>query len=78
MTLTICRLQSDQMNRKTSYTVAVSKNNNHGIGGIFVKKGLTELIFVLDRGGSMGGLEADTIGGMENAVTVACPGRRNW
>lgn len=28
-----------------------------------MKKGLTELIFIIDRSGSMGGLEGDTIGG---------------
>lgn len=28
-----------------------------------MKKGLTELIFIMDRSGSMGGLERDTIGG---------------
>ena len=28
-----------------------------------MKKGLTELVFILDRSGSMAGLEADTIGG---------------
>ena len=28
-----------------------------------MKKNLTELVFILDRSGSMGGLEADTIGG---------------
>ena len=28
-----------------------------------MKKNLTEMIFILDRSGSMGGLEADTIGG---------------
>lgn len=28
-----------------------------------MKKGLTEVVFILDRSGSMGGLEADTIGG---------------
>lgn len=28
-----------------------------------MKKGLTELVFILDRSGSMGGLESDTIGG---------------
>jgi len=32
-----------------------------------VKKNLTELVFILDRSGSMGGLEQDTIGGLENA-----------
>ncbi|MBR4514709.1 MAG: VWA domain-containing protein [Lachnospiraceae bacterium] len=28
-----------------------------------MKKGLTEIVYILDRSGSMGGLEADTIGG---------------
>jgi len=27
-----------------------------------MKKGLTELVFILDKSGSMSGLEADTIG----------------
>jgi hypothetical protein len=30
---------------------------------IKMKKGLTELVFILDRSGSMSGLESDTIGG---------------
>ena len=33
-----------------------------------MKKGLTEIIFILDRSGSMGGLEADTIGGFNSLV----------
>ena len=28
-----------------------------------MKKGLTDLVFILDRSGSMSGLEADTVGG---------------
>ena len=32
-----------------------------------MKKNLTELVFILDRSGSMGGLEQDIIGGLENA-----------
>ena len=28
-----------------------------------MKKGLTEIVFILDRSGSMAGLEKDTIGG---------------
>ena len=28
-----------------------------------MKKGLTEIVFILDKSGSMSGLEADTIGG---------------
>lgn len=33
-----------------------------------MKNGLTELVFVLDRSGSMGGLEADTIGGFNSLL----------
>lgn len=33
-----------------------------------MKKGLTELVFILDRSGSMGGLEADTIGGFNGMI----------
>jgi len=33
-----------------------------------MKKGLTELVFILDRSGSMSGLEADTIGGFNAMV----------
>ena len=29
-----------------------------------MKKNLTELVFIVDRSGSMGGLESDTIGGI--------------
>ena len=33
-----------------------------------MKKGLTELVFILDRSGSMAGLEADTIGGFNAMI----------
>ena len=33
-----------------------------------MKKGLTEVVFILDRSGSMGGLEADTIGGFNSLI----------
>lgn len=33
-----------------------------------MKKGLTEVVFILDRSGSMGGLEADTIGGYNSML----------
>jgi len=33
-----------------------------------MKKGLTELVFILDRSGSMSGLESDTIGGFNRCV----------
>ena len=37
-----------------------------------MKKGLTELVFIVDRSGSMAGLEKDTIGGFNS-----CPGHRS-
>ncbi len=33
-----------------------------------MKKGLTEMVFILDRSGSMGGLEADTVGGFNAMI----------
>ena len=36
-----------------------------------MKKGLTELVFVVDRSGSMGGLETDTIGGINATLGIA-------
>lgn len=33
-----------------------------------MKKGLTEMVFILDRSGSMGGLEEDTIGGYNSML----------
>ncbi len=33
-----------------------------------MKKGLTEVVFILDRSGSMSGLEADTIGGFNSLI----------
>lgn len=33
-----------------------------------MRKGLTELVFILDRSGSMGGLESDTIGGFNGML----------
>jgi uncharacterized protein YegL len=33
-----------------------------------MKKGLTELVFILDKSGSMGGLESDTIGGYNSVL----------
>ncbi len=33
-----------------------------------VKNGVTELVFILDRSGSMGGLEEDTIGGFNSLI----------
>ncbi|MBQ5757700.1 MAG: VWA domain-containing protein, partial [Clostridia bacterium] len=33
-----------------------------------MKKGLTEVVFILDRSGSMAGLEQDTIGGFNSLL----------
>lgn len=33
-----------------------------------MKKGLTEMVFILDRSGSMSGLESDTIGGFNSTI----------
>ena len=33
-----------------------------------MKKNLTELVFILDRSGSMSGLEADTVGGFNSML----------
>ena len=33
-----------------------------------VNNGITELVFIIDRSGSMSGLEADTIGGFNSMI----------
>ena len=33
-----------------------------------MKNGITEMVFILDRSGSMGGLESDTIGGFNAMI----------
>ena len=33
-----------------------------------IKNGITELVFILDRSGSMSGLESDTIGGFNAMI----------
>ena len=39
-----------------------------------MKKNLTEIVFILDRSGSMSGLEADTIGGLYSIIAHRqCP-----
>ena len=40
-----------------------------------MKKNLTEIVFILDRSGSMAGLEEDTIGGF-NAMIESRRGKR--
>ena len=34
-----------------------------------MKKALTEIVFILDRSGSMSGLETDTIGGFNSLIS---------
>lgn len=49
----------------------VSENKQHITGGFFMKKtnnNLTEMVFILDRSGSMFGLEKDTIGGFNSML----------
>ena len=50
-----------------------------------MKKGLTELVFILDRSGSMAGLESDTIGGYNSMLQkqkevegMGITGRTDW
>ena len=38
---------------------------------------MTELVFILDRSGSMAGLEADTIGGFNSMIARQKPRRSN-
>ncbi|SHL55235.1 hypothetical protein SAMN05720765_1176 [Fibrobacter sp. UWH6] len=33
-----------------------------------MKQGLTEIVFIMDRSGSMSGLETDTIGGFNGTI----------
>ena len=37
-------------------------------GGFFMRKNLTEMVFILDKSGSMSGLEKDTIGGFNSMI----------
>jgi uncharacterized protein YegL len=50
--------------------------NNHGNQRCQPQTNLTELVFILDRSGSMGGLESDTLGGFNSmlAKQQATPG----
>ena len=51
---------------KSPYTVLVNQTTQHR--GFVMKKNLTELVFILDRSGSMQGLEGDTIGGFNAMI----------
>ncbi len=49
---------------KTGFTEGKNFGEREGT----MKKGLTEIVFILDRSGSMRGLEADTIGGYNSLI----------
>lgn len=51
------------------YSAARDAAGNHfGKGEVNMKENLTELVFILDKSGSMHGLEADTIGGFNSLI----------
>jgi uncharacterized protein YegL len=50
------------------YNVITVKITTHRTEVIFMKKNLTELVFILDMSGSMHGLQADTIGGFNSLI----------
>ncbi len=58
-----CHLQSDQKKALLSYLIDTIRT-----GGLFYEKNLTELVFILDKSGSMSGLEKDTIGGYNSML----------
>lgn len=47
---------------------SATKNTVYSRKVVHMKKGLAELVFILDRSGSMGGLESDTIGGFNGML----------
>ena len=48
--------------------IYLSCNKNKEREDKYMKKGLTEIVFILDRSGSMSGLERDTIGGYNSML----------
>lgn len=52
------------------YTLIVTKRNKKlgGFYGFIIKKNLTEIVFIMDRSGSMSGLKQDTIGGFNSLI----------
>lgn len=65
-----CRLPCDQTESRLSENVAVRETRQlHFLKEeITMRKNLTEIVFILDRSGSMQGLEADTIGGFNSMI----------
>ncbi len=50
---------NESIKRKQDLTIIVKEDE-------IIRKGLTEVVFILDRSGSMRGLEEDTIGGFNS------------
>lgn len=50
------------------YDIVASSNRNKILEVTVMRKNLTEIVFILDRSGSMSGLEADTIGGYNSLL----------
>ena len=46
----------------------MSKQIAVNCGGLKPTNGITELVFILDKSGSMGGMEDDTIGGFNAMI----------
>ena len=61
---TICALASPLPTK----AVCLCGDPENIIGGFIMKKNLTEIVFILDRSGSMAGLEGDTIGGFNAMI----------
>ena len=58
-----CRFQSDHKEALLLYYIAIKKQE-----GFIDEKNLTELVFILDKSGSMRGLKKDTIGGYNSML----------
>ena len=64
-------LCGDQKSQQKIYNMVVSRNVYSHIfilEVIIMKQNLTELVFIIDRSGSMAGLEVDTIGGFNGML----------
>jgi uncharacterized protein YegL len=53
----------DYTQRRNPAGACIKQRDFYFKGGFTMKQGMTELVFIIDRSGSMGGLESDTIGG---------------
>ena len=52
------------------------QEHKHMLEVEIMRKNLTEIVFILDRSGSMSGLEADTIGGYNSLLEKQKKGKR--